>query len=92
MNLTTWCSTRTAKPSGRTASKRGRSCLAFGLAGVNLHTWTGFGSVTYWNAYVAATEMHGSGTFFDARFTDRERYPVAAQSHTPETREERPTW
>ena len=40
---------------------------AFGLAGVNLHTWTGFGSVTYWNAYVAATEMHGSGTFFDAR-------------------------
>src|SRR5207247_2043063 len=32
---------------------------AFGLAGVNLHTWTGFGSVPYWNAYVAATEMHG---------------------------------
>ncbi|HEY6148695.1 MAG TPA: hypothetical protein VIZ69_13395, partial [Thermoanaerobaculia bacterium] len=28
---------------------------AFGLAGVNLHTWTGFGSVPYWNAYVAAT-------------------------------------
>ena len=26
---------------------------AFGLAGVNLHTWTGFGSVPYWNAYVA---------------------------------------
>ena len=25
---------------------------AFGLAGVNLATWTGFGSVTYWNAYV----------------------------------------
>jgi hypothetical protein len=25
---------------------------AFGLAGVNLHTWTGFGSVPYWNAYV----------------------------------------
>lgn len=33
---------------------------AFGLAGVNLHTWTGFGSVPYWNAYVGATEMHGS--------------------------------
>ena len=32
---------------------------AFGLAGVNLHTWTGFGSVPYWNAYVASTEMHG---------------------------------
>src|SRR4029453_3770422 len=23
---------------------------AFGLAGVNLHTWTGFGSVPYWSA------------------------------------------
>jgi hypothetical protein len=53
---------------------------AFGLAGVNLHTWTGFGSVTYWNAYVAATEMHGSGTFFDARLNNAEQYPVAAKS------------
>src|SRR5215813_3584788 len=43
---------------------------AFGLAGVNLHTWTGFGSVTYWNAFVAVTEMHGSGTFFDARLSN----------------------
>jgi hypothetical protein len=59
---------------------------AFGLAGVNLHTWTGFGSVTYWNAYVAATEMHGSGTFFDARFNDREQYPVAARSRSGDTR------
>jgi hypothetical protein len=59
---------------------------AFGLAGVNLHTWTGFGSVTYWNAYVAATEMHGSGTFFDARFSDREQYPVAAKSGSGKTR------
>jgi hypothetical protein len=30
----------------------------------------GFGSVPYWNAYVAVTEMHGSGTFFDARLSD----------------------
>src|SRR5262245_31467936 len=30
---------------------------AFGLAGVNLHTWTGWGSVTYWNAFVANLEM-----------------------------------
>lgn len=50
---------------------------AFGLAGVNLHTWTGFGSVTYWNAYVGATEMHGSGTFFDARLGDKTQYPVS---------------
>jgi hypothetical protein len=53
---------------------------ALGLAGVNLHTWTGFGSVTYWNAYVAATEMNGSGTFFDARLSNSEQYPIAAKS------------
>jgi hypothetical protein len=53
---------------------------AFGLAGVNLHTWTGFGSVPYWNAYVGATEMHGSGTFFDARLGDKSQYPVSARS------------
>jgi hypothetical protein len=59
---------------------------AFGLAGVNLHTWTGFGSVTYWNAYVAATEMHGSGTFVDARLNDPKQYPVAAKSGAGNTR------
>lgn len=53
---------------------------AFGLAGVNLHTWTGFGSVPYWNAYVGATEMNGSGTFFDARLGNPKQYPVAAKS------------
>jgi len=53
---------------------------AFGLAGVNLHTWTGFGSVPYWNAYVAATEMHGTGTFFDSRLADKTQFPVAAKS------------
>jgi hypothetical protein len=59
---------------------------AFGLAGVNLHTWTGFGSVTYWNAYVAATEMHGSGTFFDARLSDKSQYPIAARAGSGNTR------
>jgi hypothetical protein len=59
---------------------------AFGLAGVNLHTWTGFGSVPYWNAYVAATEMHGAGTFYDARFNDKDQYPVAAKSGAGNTR------
>ena len=53
---------------------------AFGLAGVNLSTWTGYGSVTYWNAYVGVTQMHGSGTFFDPRFGNAEQYPVAAKS------------
>ena len=59
---------------------------AFGLAGVNLHTWTGFGSVTYWNAYVAATEMHGSGTYYDARLKDEAQFPVAARSGSWNTR------
>jgi hypothetical protein len=53
---------------------------AFGLAGVNLHTWTGFGSVPYWNAYVAATEMHGSGAFFDARLASKTQFPVSAKT------------
>jgi len=51
---------------------------AFGLAGVNLHTWTGWGSVTYWNAFVANLEMHGKGTFFDPRLNDATQFPVAA--------------
>ena len=53
---------------------------AFGLAGVNLHTWTGFGSVTYWNAFVANLEMHGKGTFFDPRLNDSLQFPVAANA------------
>jgi hypothetical protein len=28
-----------------------------------LHTWTGFGSVPYWNAFVGATEMHARVRF-----------------------------
>jgi hypothetical protein len=59
---------------------------AFGLAGANLHTWTGFGSVPYWNAYVAVTQMHGSGTFFDQRFSDRDQYPVSATSGSGNSR------
>jgi hypothetical protein len=59
---------------------------AFGLAGVNLHTWTGFGSVPYWNAYVAGTEMHGAATFFDARLGNKDQYPVSAKSGSGNTR------
>jgi hypothetical protein len=61
---------------------------AFGLAGVNLATWTGFGSVTYWNAYVGVTQMHGLGTFFDTRFNDKDQYPVSAKSGAGNTRDE----
>src|SRR4029079_4565042 len=51
---------------------------ACGLAGVNLHTWTGWGSVTYWNAFVANLEMHGQGNFSDARLDDPSQFPIAA--------------
>jgi hypothetical protein len=51
---------------------------AFGMAGVNLHTWTGWGSVTHWNAFVANLEMHGSGTFYDPRLDDAAQFPIAA--------------
>jgi hypothetical protein len=54
---------------------------AFGLAGVNLHTWTGWGSIPYWNAFVAILEMHGQGTFFDARLDNAEQFPIAAENH-----------
>jgi hypothetical protein len=52
---------------------------AYGLAGDNLHTWTGWGSVTYWNAFVANLEMHGVGTFFDERLDNAQQFPIAAK-------------
>jgi hypothetical protein len=51
---------------------------AFGLAGVNLHTWTGWGSVPHWNAFVANLEMHGKGRFWDPRLNDATQFPIAA--------------
>jgi mono/diheme cytochrome c family protein len=54
---------------------------AYGLAGVNLHTWTGWGGVTHWNALVANLEMHGKGAFYDPRLDDAERFPIAAAQH-----------
>ncbi|MCX9026238.1 MAG: hypothetical protein OIN85_09115 [Candidatus Methanoperedens sp.] len=53
---------------------------AFGLAGVNLHTYGGWGSVTHWNAYVANTQMRGKGTFYDPRLNDKAKYPLAVES------------
>jgi hypothetical protein len=61
---------------------------AFGLAGVNHHTWTGgWGTVTYWNAYVANTQMYGKGTFIDARLNDAQRFPVAAKAKLGQKRD-----
>ena len=53
---------------------------AFGLAGVNLTTYTGWGGISHWNAFVANLEMHGKGTFVDARLDDPLQFPVAARA------------
>lgn len=66
------------RPDGKTAAVL--IPPAFGLAGVNLHTWTGWGSVTYWNAFVANLEMHGQGNFYDPRLDDVTQFPVAAKA------------
>ena len=51
---------------------------AFGLGGVNLHTWTGWGSIPHWNAFVANLEMHGKGRFWDPRLNNAAQFPIAA--------------
>ncbi len=38
---------------------------AYGLADVALETYTGEGPISYWNAYVAVTQMGAQGTFID---------------------------
>jgi hypothetical protein len=54
---------------------------AFGLAGFNQHTWTGaWGTVSYWNAFVANLELRGIGTFFDPRLDDAAQFPIAARN------------
>jgi hypothetical protein len=78
------------KPGGTPGSAATLIPPAFGLAGVNLHTSTGFGSVTYWNAFVANLEMHGKGTFFDPRLNDAVKFPVAAQASSGNTRQSTP--
>jgi hypothetical protein len=66
------------RPDGKTAATL--IPPAFGLAGVNLHTWTGWGSIPYWNAFVATVEMHGKGSFSDSRLSDPSQFPVAARA------------
>jgi cytochrome c5 len=66
------------RPDGKTAATL--IPPAFGLAGVDGHTFTGWGSVTYWNAFVANLEMHGQGRFWDPRLNDAAKFPVAARS------------
>lgn len=52
----------------------------FALAGSNLHTRTGWGSVPYWNSFVAVLLMQGKGTHYDPRLNDAAQFPVAARA------------
>jgi Domain of unknown function (DUF4214) len=61
---------------------------AFGLAGINLHTWNGWGSVPQWNALVANLEMHGVGNFDDERLNDPVKFPIAAREGFAHVRNE----
>jgi hypothetical protein len=70
---------------GKAFQPNGRSSAtvippAFRLAGVNLHTYEGWGSIPYWNAFVAVLEMHGQGNFFDSRLDDASQFPIAARN------------
>jgi len=40
---------------------------AYGLRQVEMETYTADGAMSYWNAYVAVTQMHGQGSFSDPR-------------------------
>lgn len=40
---------------------------AYGLNGVAKEIYTGDDTISYWNAYVAVTQMHGQGSFHDSR-------------------------
>lgn len=53
---------------------------AFGLKGINLTTYTGWGDITYWNSFVANLEMHGKGNFSDPRLNDPVKYPIAVEN------------
>jgi mono/diheme cytochrome c family protein len=61
---------------------------AFGLRRVAMETFTGEGPVSYWNAYVAVTQMHGQGNFSDPRLgINVVRNPDLVTSKLPALRE-----
>jgi hypothetical protein len=53
---------------------------AFGLRGIGLTTYTGWGDISYWNSFVANLEMHGKGNFSDPRLNDPAKYPIAVEN------------
>ncbi len=61
---------------------------AYGLANVENETYTAEGPISYWNAYVAVTQMHGQGNFSDPRLgIDVKNSPDLVTSKLPALRE-----
>lgn len=67
------------RPDGRIAANL--IPAAFGLRGIDLTTYTGWGDISYWNNFVGTLEMHGKGTFSDPRLNDPIKYPIATENH-----------
>jgi mono/diheme cytochrome c family protein len=60
---------------------------AYGLSGIKNETYTAEGPISYWNAYVAVTQMHGHGTFIDKRLgIDIEQTPDMVAPKLPALR------
>lgn len=60
---------------------------AYGLAAVKNETYTAEGPISYWNAYVAVTQMHGQGNFSDERLgIDIQHSPDLVTSKLPALR------
>jgi mono/diheme cytochrome c family protein len=49
---------------------------AYGLQGVAMETYTGDGPISYWNNYVAVTQMGGKGRFTDERLGISLTWPI----------------
>jgi mono/diheme cytochrome c family protein len=60
---------------------------AYGLADVKNEVYTAEGPISYWNAYVAVTQMHGRGNFSDPRLgIDIRQTPDMVASKLPALR------
>jgi hypothetical protein len=53
---------------------------AYGMQGIELTTYTGWGDISYWNNMVAVNEMHGTGNFSDPRINNAAKYPIANEN------------
>ncbi|MES2419304.1 MAG: hypothetical protein V4541_14045 [Bacteroidota bacterium] len=66
------------RPDGKVAANL--MPAAFGLKDITLTTYTGWGDISYWNAFVGNLEMHGKGNFSDPRLNDQAKYPIAKEN------------